>query len=85
MVIPKEVLLLLRIIFDILGFVVTNEFENCSYKVYKELSWNVDKDCIESIDCFWQDVNFYYINPANPCVWEIFLRSLISLFTNLKW
>jgi hypothetical protein len=23
-------------------------------------------DCIESVDYFWQDSHFYYINPANP-------------------
>jgi hypothetical protein len=29
------------------------------------LSWNFDGDCIESVDCFWQDSHFYYINLAN--------------------
>jgi hypothetical protein len=30
------------------------------------LSWNFDGDCIESVDCFWQDSHFYYVDPANP-------------------
>ena len=45
--------------------------------IYKELSWNFDGDCIESVDCFWQDGHFYYIN---------LLRSfLISFFRDLKF
>jgi hypothetical protein len=26
--------------------------ENCSFKVRKELCWNFDGNCIESVDCF---------------------------------
>jgi hypothetical protein len=36
-----------------------------------------DEDCIESVDCFWKDGHFYYINPANPRAWEIFPSSEI--------
>ena len=25
-----------------------------------------DGDCIESVDCFWQDSHFYNVYPANP-------------------
>jgi hypothetical protein len=25
-----------------------------------------DGDCIESVDCFWQDSHFYNVDPANP-------------------
>jgi hypothetical protein len=32
----------------------------------EELSWNIDGDCIESVDCLHQDSHFYYIDPANP-------------------
>jgi hypothetical protein len=46
--------------------VIPDEFENCSFSIYKELSWNFDGDCIESVDCFWQDSHFDCINPANP-------------------
>jgi len=55
MVIPPEVILLLSIVFTILGFfffVITNEFANCSFYLYEELSWNFDGDCTESVDCF---------------------------------
>jgi hypothetical protein len=40
-----------------------------------KLSWNFDGNCIESVDCFWQDNHFYYIHPANPWAWEIFPSS----------
>jgi hypothetical protein len=32
---------------------------------FEELSWNFDGNCNESVDCFWQDSHFDYINPAN--------------------
>jgi hypothetical protein len=42
MVIPPEVLLLF---FVILGFfVIPDEFANCSFLLYEELNWNVDRD-----------------------------------------
>ena len=48
------------------GFlVIPNEFENCSFYRFEELSWNFDGDCIEYVDCFQKDSHFYYINPAN--------------------
>ena len=66
-VIPPEVLLLLRIVFAILGFfVISDEFADCTFKFVEELSWNFDGDCIESVDCFWQDSHFYNVDPANP-------------------
>jgi hypothetical protein len=34
-------------------FVILDEFENCSFYLCEELSWNFDRDCIESVDCFW--------------------------------
>ena len=55
------------------GFlVIPDEFENCSFKFYEELSWKFAGYCIESVDCFWQDGHFYFINSANPWAWEIF-------------
>jgi len=32
----------------------------------KELSCNFDGDCIECVDCFWQNGHLVYINPVNP-------------------
>jgi len=58
-------LLLLRIVF---------------FSIYEELSWNFDGDCIEFVDCFWQNGHFYYINPANPWAWEIFSSEIFSFF-----
>jgi hypothetical protein len=53
MVIPPEVLSLLRIVLAILFlFVFPYEVENCSFHVCKELCWNFDEDHIESVDCF---------------------------------
>ena len=67
MVIPPEVLLLLRIVFAILEFFfIPDEFANCPFYFSEELSWNFDGDCFESVDCFRQGSHFYYINPANP-------------------
>jgi hypothetical protein len=33
-------------------FVISYEFENCSFYLCEELSWNFDGDCIESADFF---------------------------------
>jgi hypothetical protein len=32
----------------------------------EKLSWDFGRDCIESIDYFWQDDHFWYIYPVNP-------------------
>jgi hypothetical protein len=59
-------LLLVRIVFDILGFFVDrNEFANCFFYLFEELSWNFDGNCIESVHCFWQDCHFYNVDPSN--------------------
>jgi hypothetical protein len=34
-------------------FVFLFEVDNCSFKVYKNLFWNFNGDCIEAVDCFW--------------------------------
>ena len=52
MVIPLEVLLLLRIVFTIWIY-FQDKIENYSFHVFEELCWNFNKDYIESIDCFW--------------------------------
>jgi hypothetical protein len=33
-------------------FIISDEFENCSFYPCEELCWNFDGDCIESVDCF---------------------------------
>ena len=68
MVVPPEVLLLLRMVFDILGFLLfqINLRIALSLLLSEKLSWNFDGDCIESVDRFQQDGHFYYINSANP-------------------
>jgi hypothetical protein len=47
-------------------FIFPDGFANCPFYLSEKLSWNFDGDDIESVDCFWQDSHFYYINPANP-------------------
>ena len=47
-------------------FVIPDEFAYCPFQFVEELSWNIDVECIESVDCFWQDSHVYYIDPANP-------------------
>jgi len=57
MVIPPEVLLLLRIVFTILGFLLLHmnlqiALSN-SMKNWNSVSLNFDGNYIESVDCFW--------------------------------
>jgi hypothetical protein len=64
MVIPPEVLLLLRVVFAILGFLLSQM--NLQISLSNSVkNWNFDGDCIESVDCFGQDSHFDYINSAN--------------------
>jgi hypothetical protein len=58
-------------------FFFPEEFANCFFLLGEELSWNFDGDCIDSVDCFRQDSNFDYINPATPWSFEIFPSSEI--------
>ena len=59
MVMPPSGLLLYGLFGISLGFflvvvvVFLYEVEYDSFKVCKKLCWNVDGDCIETIDCFW--------------------------------
>jgi len=34
-------------------FIILDEFENCSFCLCEELSWDFGGNCIESVDCFW--------------------------------
>jgi hypothetical protein len=55
------------ILFPILRiFVIPDEFADCSFKFFEELSWNLDGDCIKSVDCYWQYSHFYSVDLANP-------------------
>ena len=57
------VLLSLRRVFAILGFLLFQM--NLQIALSNSLK-NFDGDCIESVDCFWQDSHFYNVDPANP-------------------
>ena len=54
------------------SFVSPYKVEDYSFKVSEEMCWDFDGDCIESVDCFWQDCHFYYVDPTYPRAWEIF-------------
>jgi hypothetical protein len=48
------------------------DIENLALKVCEEFCWNFVRNYIEPVDCFWQDDNFYYVNPTDPWSWGIF-------------
>ena len=66
-----KVLLSLRRVFAILGFLLVQMNLQIALWI-EELTWNFDGDYTESVDCFWKDGHFYYINPADPWAWKIF-------------
>ena len=53
------------VFFVVFLFCFPYEVKYCLFKVYKELCWNFDGDCIVSVDCFWYDGHFYYVNPTD--------------------
>ena len=77
MVIPPKVLLLFRIVLAILSFFLFFHMKlNIAFsRSIKNLCW----DCIESVDCFWYDGHFHYVNPPYPWAWEILSSSDIFL------
>ena len=70
--IPLKVLLLMRIVFAFLGFLLFQV--KLRIALSNSMNWVgiFYGDCIDSVDFFWQDGHFYYINAANPRSWEIF-------------
>ena len=43
-------------------FIFPYEVECCSFKVCEELYWGLYGNCIESVDCFWEDCHFNYVD-----------------------
>ena len=41
---------LFRIVLAIFESLCSHKAENCPFKIYEELCWNLDRNCIESID-----------------------------------
>ena len=39
-------------------YVIPDKSENCFFYLCEEMSWNCDRDCIESVESFWRDENF---------------------------
>ena len=55
-----------------LSFFFPYEVDYFSFKVCEELCWDFDGYFIESIDCFWQDCHFQYVEPTYPRILELF-------------
>jgi hypothetical protein len=53
-----NILLLLRIVFTSLGFLLFQMNLRISLSNYEELSWNLEGDYIEFVDCSWQEATF---------------------------
>jgi hypothetical protein len=79
MVIPPEVLLLLRMVFAVLGILLFQMNFHIALSISEELSWNFDGDCIESVDCFLQG------SHDQGSSFHLLRSSLISLFRDLKF
>ena len=41
--------------------------------------WQLDRDCLESVDCFGQYTHFHYIDSSDPLTWYI-LPSICVIF-----
>jgi hypothetical protein len=46
-------------------FVFPNELYGRFFYLCDEFYWDVDGNCIEHADCFWQYNTFYYVDSAN--------------------
>jgi hypothetical protein len=64
MVIPPDVILLLRIVFFCSGLLFFQVNLRIAFSNYEKLSWNFGGDSSESVDCFKQYGHFYYINTT---------------------
>ena len=71
MVMPPEVLYFIGLFWLAWVFVLPYKVDYCFLKVCEEFCWDFDGDSIESIDCFWQNCHFYYVDLTNPRAWEI--------------
>jgi hypothetical protein len=68
-------------------FVFPHEDENLSFKAYKKLCGSFDGYGIESVDCFWLRLSFYYLNSINQRAWQIFLstNTFFKFFFSGTW
>ena len=50
--------------------------------LWKKYRWQLDRDCIESIDCFGKYTHFHYIDSSNLWTWYISpsIRVLFDFF-----
>lgn len=63
MMIPPEVLIFLNCFCYHGVFVIPDEFDNCSFYLCEELSWNLMGIALNLQITFG---HFYYVNPADP-------------------
>lgn len=60
--------------------------ENCLFKIFEELCWNFDSDCIKSIDYFGKMMIFFYcVNPMSIGDHSIIWYFLIYFFKVLLY
>jgi len=88
MVIPPWWSLLLGIVLSILGVLLFQMNLQTAHSILWRIELEFDGDCIESVDCFCQDGQFYYINPCHPTnnggVF-LFLHILASIYYHLSF
>ena len=50
--------------------------------LWKKYRWQLDRDCIESIDCFGKYTYFQYIDSSDPWTWYIspFIHIILNFF-----
>lgn len=90
--ITPAVVLLFRIVLIILFCVYRCAFpyavESYFLNFYEEFLWDIDRDCIEYIDCFWYDCYWYPIFPTDPDQvrsFHLLVTTFISFFNSLRF
>jgi hypothetical protein len=52
--------------FHILGVLLLQMNSRIALSISEKFSWKLDREGIQSVDCFQQDEHFCYTNPVNP-------------------
>ena len=65
--IPLVPFFFLKIALAIRGsFVFPCRLSNYLFQLCEKYRWQLDRDCIESLDCFWQYTHFHFIDSSDP-------------------
>ena len=69
---PPETPLMYRVVLAILGLLFLHiKLSVVLSRPVKNYSGILIGNCVESVDCFWQDCHFYCVDPNYPRTWEI--------------